>query len=219
MTEMKIETCVCLLAFLGATCLGHPLLKEKRSLLTREAQEFPTGKISCMAKIFACPKTPVYVLKNGNPLKGEEFFRDGFFTDGCRYIKELNQCIDDNSDMIGRDPECAEMRIVASIVSNQINKMCDSPLLQMLKELRTCFNSRYEDLVDFMKRYEAMSEQSADEGDVCSLYRQLVDDTVTLFKTCPNTLSLWTTENEERFKENFYPGLFRRPNSFTCDRK
>ena len=27
--------------------------------------------------------------------------------------------------MIGRDPECAEMRIVASIVSNQINKMCD----------------------------------------------------------------------------------------------
>lgn len=32
--------------------------------------------------------------------------------------------------MIGRDPECAEMRIVASIVSNQINKICDSPLLQ-----------------------------------------------------------------------------------------
>lgn len=29
MTEMKIETCVCLLAFLGATCLGHPLLKGK----------------------------------------------------------------------------------------------------------------------------------------------------------------------------------------------
>ena len=57
---------------------------EERSLLTREAQEFPTGKISCRAKIFACPKTPVYVLKNGNPLKGEEFFRDGFFTDGCR---------------------------------------------------------------------------------------------------------------------------------------
>lgn len=40
--------------------------------------------------------------------------------------------------MIGRDPECAEMRIVASIVSNQINKMCDSPLLQSKMAMYVC---------------------------------------------------------------------------------
>ena len=47
-----------------------------------------------------------------------------------RYIKELKQCVDDNSAMIMSDPECAEMRIIASIVSSQNNKLCNSPLFQ-----------------------------------------------------------------------------------------
>ena len=37
----------------------------------------------------------------------------------------------------------------------------------VLKELRTCFNSRYDDVISFMKRYEAMSEQSTEEGVFC----------------------------------------------------
>ncbi|XP_078309335.1 uncharacterized protein LOC144617799 [Crassostrea virginica] len=119
--------------------------------------------------------------------------------------------------MIMRDSECAEMRIIASIVSSQNNKLCNSPLLQMLKELRTCFNSHYDDVISFTKRYEAMSEQSTEEGVFCPLYKQLVDDTVTLFKTCPDTQTLWTTENEETFRENFYPGVYPKSIAFTCD--
>ena len=49
--------------------------------------------------------------------------------------------------MIGSDPECAEMRMVASIVSNQINKMCDSPLLQSKMAMYVCMYSYTRTLV------------------------------------------------------------------------
>ena len=49
------------------------------------------------------------------------------------------------------------------------------------------------------------------------LYQQLVDDTVALFKTCPDTQTLWTTENEETFGENFYSVVYQRILPFKCD--
>ncbi|XP_022300265.2 uncharacterized protein LOC111108567 [Crassostrea virginica] len=215
-----MNTVLLLLVFLavGECGFGHPLLRDSGSLRRRDVEEFSNvtfTEIGCSVQVWSCPKTPVTVLGYGDPSKGEDLIKKGYFKEACRYLKEFEQCAEDYDVM--SDPDCADVREFASYVSYKITTMCDNPILPIVGELRACINSHYGELLEFIESHEAISEQSTDGIVFCPLYRQLVDDTVALFKTCPNTQNLWTTENEETFRTNFYPVIFHRPLPFKCD--
>ncbi|XP_062582943.1 uncharacterized protein LOC134244704 [Saccostrea cucullata] len=202
------------------------VLSPEGRFLKREGQEdtntsFEFTDSRCM-RLYSCPKTPPKVVFFGDREKGEAALRRNYFTDVCRYLRELIQCGNDLN--IEALPECNDERNLLLIIAARETSMCKNPIFPLLQGLQQCMNSRYQQLDRYRKEVIALMESTRQnpannemsKNLFCRSYSQLLDITLQQLESCNEIEFQWTSENIETFRHHFYPAIIGEEMNFQC---
>ncbi|XP_052679534.1 uncharacterized protein LOC128160285 [Crassostrea angulata] len=178
--------------------------------------------LDCPPGIYFCPETSPLVLQPGDPSKGHDFFREGYFDDVCSYFPEFIECAKNYH--YKSNPFCEDIvRDYASILTLRERTLCKSPILPVAKEIRECLNNKVTQLLTLYEQVRNLIHAAVwnianhSKETFCPPYKTIIEETITELKTCDKYGFKWSEEKETILRNYYYPALSYLALPFQCD--
>ncbi|XP_062602874.1 uncharacterized protein LOC134264609 [Saccostrea cucullata] len=161
---------------------------------------------------------------NASDQEGNMYLGENFFTDYCKYVQELVDCVEELD--ILNNPGCGDRTVDLSMYKTEETSLCINPIYPLLKNLRQCMNSLNKKLDNYtetvltlmgLPRHDLTeNNKNVSKESFCGTHSEILDETIDAFKRCPTSNIQWSEENIRILRKNYYPVILTRKMPFQC---
>ncbi|XP_062614775.1 uncharacterized protein LOC134276548 [Saccostrea cucullata] len=161
---------------------------------------------------------------NSTDQEGNMYLGENFFTDYCKYVQELVDCVEELDSF--KVTECVDQTRFISMYKSKETSLCINPIYPLLKNLRQCMNSLNKKLGNYTETLHTLmgppgqdftaNDKNVSKESFCGTYNEILDETIDAFKRCPSNNIQWSEEKISILRKNYYPVILGRKIPFQC---